>query len=189
MKYPYWYFKNLFNKKQILQINKLIEKNFDCLEPKELSAKNSNNKEKKFVSSCKLIQWKKIKNLINTFNELVHQTNEENFGYDLYNLKDTSFINHNTYSEINKDNYDWHVDRSTNLLMDCKLTALINLSTEKYEGGKFLLFNGGEELHVSELDNPGNAIIFKSNLNHKVTPITKGKRITLTIFYNGPNFK
>jgi predicted 2-oxoglutarate/Fe(II)-dependent dioxygenase YbiX len=189
MKYSYWYFQNLFNKNKISEINKYIEKNFDCFEPTELAAKTLDNKQKKFISSCKQIYWKKIKNLLEDFNQLVLKTNEENFGYNLYNLKDLAYINYNTYTENNKDYYNWHIDSSVNPLMDIKLTALINLSPSKYEGGKFLLFDYGDEYHVDKFDEPGSALIFKSNINHKVTPITKGKRITLTLFFCGPNFK
>ena len=36
--------------------------------------------------------------------------------------------------------------------------------------------------------NPGSAILFKSYLHHKVTPVTKGERKSLTYFMEGPAF-
>ena len=72
--------------------------------------------------------------------------------------------------------------------MDIKLTILINLSTKKYEGGSFFIFKGKEK-NIKELDEPGNILMLKSYLLHKVTPVTKGERRTLTIFLKGPSFR
>jgi PKHD-type hydroxylase len=185
VKYSYFYNKNFLNKERILHLNKFIKKNFDLLEPEENAAVNENKNKKKFLSECKQIYWKKIKHLLEDVNQLVHYTNENNFGYDLYNIKDKDFINYNVYSSKDKNRYDWHCDGNKSNFLDCKLTLLINLSTEKYEGGKFKIFEQ-DEIDINELDSPGDILIFKSYLNHKVTPIIKGKRTTLAIFYNGP---
>jgi len=39
---------------------------------------------------------------------------------------------------------------------------------------------------VANFKKPGDAILFRSFLNHEVTPVTKGERITLSYFINGP---
>jgi predicted 2-oxoglutarate/Fe(II)-dependent dioxygenase YbiX len=44
-------------------------------------------------------------------------------------------------------------------------------------------------MKIKELNNSGNTIMFKSAINHKVTPVTKGERRTLAIFLYGPAFK
>lgn len=187
MKYDYFYYKNIFNKKEIIEVNKFVEKNFDQLEPNNNGAIGINKEVKKYLS-CKQIFWFKIKHLLENINQLVLNTNTYNFGYTLYPMNDRDYINYNVYSSNTKDTYDWHVDKNDSLLIDCKLTVLINLSTEKYEGGKFKIFGQGE-IDINELDEPGNMVIFKSNINHKVTPVTKGKRKSLAIFYHGPLFK
>jgi PKHD-type hydroxylase len=187
MKYDYFYYKNIFNKKKIIELNKFIENNFDRLEPSKSGAVGTNNEKKKYLS-CKQILWFKVKNLLEDINQLAMNINIYNFGYNLYPINDRDYINYNIYSSDTKDTYDWHVDQEESYLIDCKLTLLINLSTEKYEGGKFKIFNQ-QEIIVNELDEPGNMLIFKSNINHKVTPVTKGKRKSLAIFYNGPLFK
>jgi PKHD-type hydroxylase len=186
VKYSYFYYKNYLNKERILNLNKFINKNFDLLEPEENAARDKTKK--KFLSNCKQIYWRKIKHLLEDVDQLAHYTNENNFGYTLYNIKDKNCINYNVYSSKDKDRYDWHCDGNKSNFSDCKLTLLINLSTEKYEGGKFKIFEQGE-IDVNELDSPGNILIFKSYLNHKVTPITKGKRTSLAIFYDGPLMK
>ena len=59
---------------------------------------------------------------------------------------------------------------------------------EPYEGGKFYLNPFGAELEVAEMSQPGNMIIFPSWFHHKVTPVTKCKRITLSMWAQGPKF-
>ena len=78
---------------------------------------------------------------------------------------------------------------NTDYKYDIKFTVLINVSEEKYSGGKFKLMHGGKPEHVKELDEPGNMIMFRSYTLHKVEPVTKGERKTLTLFLTGPNFK
>jgi PKHD-type hydroxylase len=59
---------------------------------------------------------------------------------------------------------------------------------EQYEGGQFQLFNTNE-YEVKELNIPGNVVMFKSYINHRVLPVTKGQRRTLAIFLKGPKFR
>ena len=75
------------------------------------------------------------------------------------------------------------------LSQDIKFTMLINASLEPYEGGKFFIFGNGGEREVGELAKPGNVVILKSSIPHRVTPVTKGKRHSITLFYSGPKFQ
>ena len=52
----------------------------------------------------------------------------------------------------------------------------------------FIFGNGGER-EVGELAEPGNVVILKSSIPHRVTPVTKGKRHSITLFYSGPKFQ
>ena len=65
---------------------------------------------------------------------------------------------------------------------------MINLSEEYYEGGDFILFHGGKFKEISEFSSPGSSIMFKSGLPHKVTPVTKGIRKTISLWLTGPKF-
>jgi len=186
MKYGYWYYKNILNKKRIKEINKFIKNNFDIKESEKDGAKSQNFERKKFLNT-KQIVWKKIKNYLIDIDQLVTQTNQSNFGYSLYPVNDYDYINHNTYT-VKNGKYDWHIDNTDNPFMDIKLTAILNLSEKKYENGKFFLF-AQEEIEVKEFNEPGDLLIFKSDLNHKVSQITQGERISLSIFYKGPLFK
>jgi len=177
---------NYLNNKQIKKINKFIEKNFNGFENKEHHATHNNKSVKNTIT--KIINFEKIKKVIPNIQETIHYLNREYFGYDIYNFCLHENVNHNIYSSEQKGSYDWHTDASKKSKTDIKLTALINLSEEKFEGGNFLIFNG-TPYEVLELRNPGTIIIFKSHLNHKVEPVTLGVRKSLTFFIQGPSFK
>ena len=70
-------------------------------------------------------------------------------------------------------------------LYDIKLTCLLNLSEETYEGGEFYTISSNEEKKFTT----GMGLIINSLIAHKVTPVTKGKRITLTYWAVGPSWR
>ena len=187
--YDFWFWENVFNKKEIIKINKCIEENFYKIEEKEYTATalDINNNPKK-NSLVKGIKWKKIKHLLENIHTEVISSARFNFGYDVFNVSDIDNCLFNTYSYKNKSKYDWHIDKDKSDLYDVKLTVLINLSSEPFEGGDFKLFVNNEFI-VPQLKEPGNVIMFKSQINHCVTPVTKGERKTMTIFIKGPKFR
>ena len=188
-KYDFWFWENVFDKKQIIKINNFIEKNFYKVEEKEYFsvAYDINNNPKK-NSLVKTIKWKKVKHLLEDVHTDVINSARINFGYDVFNVSDIDNCLFNTYSYSNKSKYDWHIDKDISDLYDVKLTVLINLSLEPFEGGDFKLFVNNEFI-VPQLKKSGNVIMFKSQINHCVTPVTKGERKTLTIFLKGPKFR
>ena len=110
--------------------------------------------------------------------------NNEYFGYDIswqYNIDSC------IYNEYDVgDEYGWHVDVMTEQgQIDSKLTCLLNLSEESYEGGDFYTVGSNEKWNFDS----GCGIIFNSLLAHKVTPVTKGERTTLTYWGSGPTWR
>ena len=72
------------------------------------------------------------------------------------------------------DHYDWHNDYGTHNNRKRIQTCIINLNKE-YEGGEFELEDHGKvELNV------GDCLRFDSRIEHRVHPVTKGKRYSLT---------
>ena len=65
---------------------------------------------------------------------------------------------------------------------------LINVSEEKYEGGKLKIFHQGE-IEVEHLNAPGSAVLFHGFINHEVTPVTKGTRKIIAMFIGGPTWR
>ena len=113
--------------------------------------------------------------------------NNNFFGFDLHPLTNLKKLNYNIYNEGQE--YNWHIDAVPgDPVRDIKLTALLNLSEESYEGGELSLFRANE-IECSEFNTPGSAIIFPSFINHKVNKITSGRRNTLAIWLSGPKFR
>lgn len=187
-KFNYWYWNNYLNSNQLKEINKLISKSVMDDEPFHHAAKE-NGKTKKFLKT-KLILWSNIKDYLPSLWEKIRCVNLYNFGYDIREPVEEDSVHYNIYSSKSNDRYDWHVDAvlDDQPLIDMKFTVLINISNKKYTGGKFKLFVGSE-LEAPELDTPGNMIMFKSYLNHKVEKVLTGERKTLALFIKGPAFK
>jgi predicted 2-oxoglutarate/Fe(II)-dependent dioxygenase YbiX len=184
-KYSYWYVNNFYNKKEINQITKFIENNFDYKNDPETSAKDLKGKSKKNANTL-VIGYNKMKHLTKDLESEICSINQNNFGYILYPFNNSTEALFNIYDSKQKANYGWHIDSSESDLRDFKLTALLNLSSS-HEGGKLHFFEGNE--YIAEEFKPGTLLLFKSHINHKVTPITKGVRKTLTLFCVGPKFR
>jgi PKHD-type hydroxylase len=187
-KFEYVYFKDFLNKEKCENLNKFIENNFDFFEPKDWGAKDSNNNYKK-TSTVKIIKWKKIKQQLQDLEQQIMFCNSREFGYDINSQFDESNCFYNIYSSDNSSNYDWHQDISNFHLTDTKLTVLLNLSTDDYEGGELELNYSGNPITIKEFTKYGDIVLFKSHILHRVLPIKKGTRKTLALFFEGPNFK
>jgi len=96
--------------------------------------------------------------------------------------------NINLYESKNKSEYDFHIDATDDHVSDIKLTGIVNISEEPYEGGEFIAFYGGKFAEIPEIKNPGSSILLKHGILHKVNPVTKGIRKTLSYWFQGPKF-
>jgi len=182
----YWFWDKLIDDKQITNLNNFIDNNFDNFEDSDYSATDSKGNLKK-NSEVKVISLYKLNDLILPTLETVYLTAFKEFGYNLFPINNYNTFLLSKYSAINKSKYDYHTDISRSSNFDTKLTFIINLSTQKFEGGEFMIYNN-DEYEIPKFINPGSAILFKSYLHHKVTPVTKGERKSLTYFMEGPVF-
>ena len=185
----YWYWKNVLSQKDIVYLNKHINKNYITKENEQLKSIETKTGKKKKFTDTKLIHLEQIRDKINHILENAIDIAQYQFGYYIYQPADRDYVNYNTYLAKNNGRYGYHVDASQSDLFDIKLTLLINISKKPYEGGQFKYFLNNEEYEVKELNTPGNAIVLKSHLNHQVLPVTKGERNTLTFFICGPRFR
>lgn len=169
----------LFNLDQIKRINEKI--NLSLIESKD----NPSDKAIK-TSQVKFVKLLSIQNLIMPFIDFCYSANNEYYGFDLFSLTSNKILNYNTYN-IGEE-YSWHIDADMKSpIRDVKLTCLLNLSEEKYNGGDLFLFRD-KEIKVERFD-PGSAVIFPSFTNHRVSKIISGKRATLAIWMWGPKFR
>lgn len=131
------------------------------------------------------------------FNEIVLEVLEANhktFHFDLSNYPRLSFSNaqFTEYHASSEDHYDWHEDNAWVPAKgkwteeDRKMSCIIQLS----EGGEF---DGGEfqmercpEFKGLEV---GDLLIIPSFHRHKVTPVTRGIRRSLVLWFFGKRFR
>tara|TARA_B110000196_G_C20802448_1_gene500835 strand:- start:45 stop:626 length:582 start_codon:yes stop_codon:yes gene_type:complete len=186
--WKYYTWTNVFNKNEVKQICEFIENNYVKLEGPELGAHDKDGNYKKQISSVKVIHYETIEPLISRLIKLAFQVANLDFGYITFGPHPRDSLLYNTYHSENKDCYNWHYDESRSPLSDVKLTLLVNLSTEPYEGGEFEMYLDSETSD-SRFDKPGSAIMFKSHFNHRVLPVTSGIRKSLAMFITGPRFR
>ena len=168
-----------FTKEQVKEINRKIKENIFQEEPKDLGAPDANKIGKFFNVPCLPLM-----ELLHPWLYQCQQINRDCFGYDIYWDFHLEGMNYNVYGT--KGEYDWHIDLNKgNISADMKLTCLLNLSEEPYEGGKFYMINRSEELKFDS----GMGLIINSLIAHKVTPVIKGERISLTYWGHGPSWR
>ena len=164
-----------FTQEEVKEINKIIRRNI--LQKEDLND----------PSGTKIGEFSNVlcSPLIESVRPWIYQCQRLNraiFGYDIYWDFHLEAMNYNVYGENGQ--YNWHIDRNPKGPEDMKLTCLLNLSEEPYEGGDFHVVGAGPIKFTS-----GEGLVINSLLAHKVTPITKGERITLTYWAYGPSWR
>ena len=181
--WQYYKWPNFFSNDEIKQLNEFIENNYVELENKTEGAPY------KQVSSVKHIPFGSVQHLIARLISEVIKVTERDFGYNVHYPHVDFFLNHNTYDSKSNDSYDWHTDSSGRASFDIKMTVLMNLSEESYDGGEFELSMGQKPETIVEYSSPGSVVMFKSHILHRVKPVTSGTRKSLTLFITGPKFQ
>lgn len=167
------------SKEFISQINGTLDDADARPEDKQFTAEGKN-------ANTSVVDSRRIPEIVGEIFNMVYKVNEEVFGYDLF-ARWPETVNVNDY--LTDQEYPWHRDAVTNNAPhDIKLTMLLNLSEHEFEGGEFELFTGKPE-HVKELDNPGTLCVFVSPTYHRVRPVTKGKRRSISAWFKGPNWR
>jgi len=91
------------------------------------------------------------------------------------------------------DFYDWHMDgcgTGASVARDkarphidgkARKLSMSLILNDDYEGGDLILYDGG-----TMKQNKGSMVFFPSYLHHKVSPVTKGTRYSLVMWFLGP---
>ena len=176
----YSFARNLLNNEQIKELNSEIKKY-------SIKGEDSPATGAKKTSNIMMVPLGPIHRFLIPFIDFCQTANNNNFGFDLFQLTSQKIINYNFYEPGSE--YSWHVDaESRSPIRDIKLTALLNISEEQCQGGDLLLFKG-KEVVCKEFNTPGSAVVFPSFTNHKVTKLESGTRATLAIWMWGPKFR
>jgi len=179
MKHDLFFFRQVFKPAIIKKINKIFlkSKNFN-----DVSASGA-------IKTAKVSQtpYKYLKKYFKVVEDCTQHANREAFGFDIYSWLDQDSVAHNIYEAKNKGQYTFHIDCEPYTFQSAiKLTTLINLSEKPYEGGQLELFIGSHIRAITEFDKPGDVVVFKADIPHRVTPVTRGVRITSSVWTLGP---
>ena len=137
------------------------------------------------TSHISWIPFKKMLNMYKDIETVMKKTNGNHFGFDGMSLTETA-----QYTEYPEGGfYDWHVDNDVNFLHEppvrkISMTCLLSPESE-FEGGDLELTKPGNVAKLKQ----GHAIFFASFINHRVTPVIKGNRKSLVMWFGGPPFK
>ena len=118
---------------------------------------------------------------------LVAEANRESFGFDLTEFAESAQVAR--YGAERAGHFDWHSDIGAGVLAQKrKLTVVVQLSDPAaYEGGTLEL-RPDSTVRAASRDR-GCAAIFPSFTLHRVTPVTRGTRWSLTLWSHGPAFR
>ncbi len=173
---------NLFTLDEIREINKQADKFVFSAEKTDAGAEGLTKS-----SRVGIINWLPMTELLHPFISFIQEANRQFFGFDIYFHFNNETLNYNVYEKDQE--YDWHLDAAEpHIRSDMKLTCILNTSEEPYEGGE-LLIKGTVNETLEGWNQPGAAVIFHPTRLHKVNPITKGKRITISYWAMGPAWR
>ena len=143
------------------------------------------------------VTWLKDKWIYDWIEGLVYQINQEqDWNFILSAPEDIQF----TKYQVGQF-YGWHQDVYENLPngLQRKISVVVPLvDSKEYEGGDLQFYNPMENPNKSHEDKiikleklriKGSAIIFPSYIYHQVTPVTKGERLSIVIWFNGEKWK
>lgn len=139
------------------------------------------------TSKVGMVEYGKVKEKLEKFKDIALDGNKHLFGFDLFQFTDLEYLMYNIYDVGGE--YSWHIDCTRGEVRDIKATALLNVSTEPYEGGDLEVFFNSKPEPVTQFRDPGSFFIFPSWMPHRVTPVTNGQRRTITMFLQGPTFR
>jgi PKHD-type hydroxylase len=125
--------------------------------------------------------------LFQAISEMVTVANNQHWQVDI-----TGFVERLQFTEYDRPgtNYHWHSDTGGGFASLRKLSFSLQLSPpDSYEGGDLEFTQPVDDTTRKKFREQGTAIIFPSDLTHRVTPITKGARISLVGWVSGPPYR
>lgn len=99
----------------------------------------------------------------------------------------TPFLQATSYSGDETEHYDWHMDWGPGAMAYRKISVVTHLSeAADYEGGSLQLTIGVNPVEAVQL--PGSVTVFPSFVLHRVTPVTRGRRLGAVAWVLGRPF-
>jgi len=137
------------------------------------------------TSHISWIPFKKMTDMYKDIEKIMKTTNGNHFGFDGMTI--TEMAQYTEYPEGGF--YDWHTDNDVNFAHEPtvrKISMTLLLSPEnEFEGGDLELMKEGKAAKLKQ----GHAIFFASFIRHRVTPVIRGNRKSLVMWFGGTPFK
>ena len=137
------------------------------------------------TSHISWIPFKKMTEMYKQLELVMKQVNGNHFGFDGMCINEQA-----QYTEYPEGGfYDWHTDNAVNCASEppvrkISMTCLLSPKHE-FEGGDLELMKEGKVAKIKQ----GQAIFFSSFIRHRVTPVIRGNRKSLVMWFGGPPFK
>ena len=137
------------------------------------------------TSHISWIPFKKMHEMYKDIEHMMKTTNGNHFGFDGMEINELA-----QYTEYPEGGfYEWHTDNDVNMQYEPpvrKISMTLLLSPEsEFEGGDLELMSEGKIAKLKQ----GHAVFFASFIRHRVTPVIKGNRKSLVMWFGGPPFK
>ena len=131
------------------------------------------------------LPFNKMQPMYDDINNFIQKTNRTHFGFGDIQIREEAQVT----EYLKGDFYDWHMDTGVDMSIEppvrkLSMTLLLNDPSE-FEGGELQIAG----VNNQKLMKQGHATIFASFLQHTVTPITRGVRRSLVMWFGGEPFK
>ena len=153
---------------------------FSQEEAKVGGGKDGNDTEKRVTK----ISWIPFDQLPQMYDKVENQLSSVNLNHFMFDgIKITEPAQFTVYPEGGF--YDWHIDNDVNFAHEPvvrKISMTCLLSPEnQFEGGDLELMREGKPAKLKQ----GHAIFFASFIRHRVTPVIRGNRKSLVMWFGG----
>ena len=121
--------------------------------------------------------------------EWMKRINLNYFGFD-----NVQIVEKGQYAQYGKGGfYNWHTDSEINmtfmpLVRKISMGILLN-DPKEFKGGEFEFYPGSVDRNFKPFVKRGHGVFFASFILHRVKPVTKGNRKSLTVWFGGPPLK
>ena len=131
------------------------------------------------------LPFDKMQPMYDDINNFIQKTNRNYFGFGDIQIREPAQITKYLKGEF----YEWHMDTAVDMSIEpavrkLSMTLLLNDPSE-FEGGELQIAG----VKNTKLMKQGHATIFASFLQHTVTPVTRGVRRSLVMWFGGEPFK
>ena len=139
----------------------------------------------KRITTISWIPFKEMPEMYRDIEKTMLQANNNHFGFEGMRLTEPGQFTHYLTGGF----YEWHMDNDVvgkhqPPVRKISMTLLLS-DPSTFEGGELEFMSKGKTAKLKQ----GQAIFFSSWLQHRVTPVTKGERYSLVMWFGGPPFK